>query len=94
MYIYMSSTVASDMNTLVTVSKDNCNVILNVTKAFSRDVMSCHCSCRLFSFIELYCHEGNSHFSSIIAGYMDSRCLSVAAFVKKIDSLFYIVVIL
>jgi len=56
--------------------------------------MSCHSLCRLFSFIELCCHEGNSHCSNIIAGYMNSRCLSVAAFVKEFDSLFDIVFIL
>jgi len=38
--------------------------------------------------MELSCHEGNSHCSNIIAGYMDSRCLSTAVFVKEIDSLF------
>ena len=38
--------------------------------------------------MEPSCHEGNSHCSNIIAGYMDSRCLSTAAFVKETDSLF------
>ena len=86
MYIHMSSTVAADINTLVTVGKDNCTVSLNDTLAFSRNVTPCHCLCRLFSY---YCHCSN-----IIAGYMDSSCLSKAAFIKEIDSLFDIVFIL
>ena len=57
-------------------------------RLISSDVMWCYSSCTLFSFIELSCHEGNSHCSNMIAGYMDSRCLSTAAFVKKTDSLF------
>jgi len=40
----------------------------------------------LFSFIELSCHEGNLIFSIIVAGYMDSRCLSTASILKEIDS--------
>ena len=57
-------------------------------RLISSDVMWFHCLCTLFSFIELSCHEGNSHCSNKTAGYMDSRCLSTAVFVKEIDSLF------
>ena len=57
-------------------------------RLISSDVMWCCCSCTLFSIIEISCYEGNSHCSSIIAGYLDSRCLLTAAFVKETDSLF------
>ena len=48
----------------------------------------CHCSCTLISFTELSCHACNSHCSILIAGYMDSRLMATAAFVKENDSLF------
>jgi len=40
----------------------------------------------LFSIIELSCHEVTLILSITVAGYMDSRCLSTAVFLKEIDS--------
>jgi len=42
----------------------------------------------LIFFMELSCRECNSNLCNIIVGYMDSRCLSTAALVKEVDSLF------
>jgi hypothetical protein len=83
----MSLTVAEAINTLGTVGKDNCTELeqyigLSVVMLCGATIMY------LFSFMELSCHEGNSHCSNITAGYMDSRCLSTAAFLKEIDSFF------
>ena len=80
----MSSTVAAAVNTLVIVVKNN----WMENRLISGDVSRCLSSCTLFSFIELSCHEGNSHCSNIIADCIDSRCLSTGAFVKEIESFF------
>jgi hypothetical protein len=72
----MSSSVAAAISTLVTVGKDQCTVSLNdIYRLISSDVMWCHCSCSLISLTELSCHECNSHFSILFAGYMDGRCV-------------------
>ena len=49
----------------------------------SGGVTWCSCSCRLFSFTEILVTNG-----ILIAGYLGSRCLSTAAFVKETVSLF------
>ena len=54
-------------------------------RLISSVVIWCHNLCRLFSFIELVV-KVTLIFSIIAAGYMDSRCLSIAAFLKEIDS--------
>ena len=55
-------------------------------RLISSDVTWCSCSCRLFSFIEISVVNGILIVPILIAGYVGSRCLSTAVFVKEIDS--------
>jgi len=55
-------------------------------RLISSCVMWCSFMCTLFSFIEPLVLNGIFIFAVLIAGYMDCRCLSTAAFFKEIDS--------
>jgi len=55
-------------------------------RLISSGVTWCSCSCRLFSVIEISVMDGILIVPILTAGYVGSRCLSTAAFVKEIDS--------
>jgi hypothetical protein len=83
-----SSTVAATINTLVTVSRDNCTVSFNHISLSTVMLCGAVVCFHSFAFIEYLVMKEIFMIPILIACYVDITWLSTAVFVTEIDSLF------